>query len=122
MISLLVVDDQAGIRLLLKEVFEKAGISTDLAANGLEALKLFSEKRFSAVLLDVKMPGMSGIEVLQNIRLSNSEIPVFMMSAYGEQELLEQATELKVSKFYTKPFNIFEVRDEILKMIAASKL
>lgn len=115
--NILIVDDQAGIRLLLNEVFVKEGYTTHVASNGHEALEIFKETELDCILLDIKMPGMDGIEVLKQIRIMNQNIPVLMMTAYGEKELVEMATKLDVVQFFTKPFNIFEVRDYINKLL-----
>ena len=115
--SILIVDDQAGIRLLLNEVFQSEGLTTYIASNGAEALQIFKEKQIDCILLDVKMPGMDGIEILNEIRKTNEYIPVYMMTAYGEQELIDSAIKLNIEKFFTKPFNIFEVRDSVLNLL-----
>jgi two-component system, response regulator, stage 0 sporulation protein F len=115
--SILIVDDQVGIRLLLNEVFQSEGFTTYTASNGLEALQIFEEQQLDCILLDVKMPGMDGIETLNIIRKKNNNIPVYMMTAYGEQDLIDSANKLNVEKFFTKPFNIFEVRDSVLNFL-----
>jgi two-component system, response regulator, stage 0 sporulation protein F len=116
--SILIVDDQVGIRLLLNEIFQREGLTTYPASNGIEALQLFEQQQIDCILLDVKMPGMDGIEVLKKIREQNVHIPIFMMTAYGEQELIDQASVFKVEKFFTKPFNIFEVRDNVIRVLS----
>lgn len=117
MSSILIVDDQAGIRFLLNEVFQNVGLTTYTASNGFEALQIFEEKNLDCILLDVKMPGMDGIEILNTIRETNEYIPVYMMTAYGEQDLIDSANKLNVEKFFTKPFNIFEVRDSVVSLL-----
>ena len=117
MSSILIVDDQDGIRLLLNEVFQSEGLITYTAPNGVEALRIFNEKKMDCVLLDVKMPGMDGIEILNEIRKTNEYIPVYMMTAYGEQDLIDSANKLNIERFFTKPFNIFEVRDSVLNLL-----
>lgn len=117
--GILIVDDQQGIRLLLNEVFKKEGYQTYLAANGIEALHIFDKEKIDCVLLDMKIPGMNGIEILKHLKERNKQIPVIMMTAYGEQEAIDEAIELGVVKYFTKPFNIFEVRDEVNKIINA---
>ena len=65
---LLIVDDQQGIRLLLNEVLKKEGYITYLATNGSEALKYADEQEMDCVLLDMKIPGMDGIEILRRLK------------------------------------------------------
>jgi two-component system, response regulator, stage 0 sporulation protein F len=115
--KILIVDDQAGIRLLLNEIFQKEGFNTYMASNGIEALELFHQHELDCILLDVKMPGIDGIEVLGKIRETNQFVPVYMMTAYGEKELVDRAAQYKVEQFFTKPFNIFEVRNQIKQFL-----
>ncbi|PID02401.1 MULTISPECIES: response regulator [unclassified Sporosarcina] len=114
---LLIVDDQPGIRLLLEEIFKPTGIMTALASNGKEALEIVQKHNPDCILLDMKMPGMNGVEVLREIRTLSPDAIVMMMTAYSEIELLEDADKLGIDQHFTKPFDIFEVRDSILKRL-----
>ncbi|KPN97773.1 response regulator [Lysinibacillus sp. ZYM-1] len=114
---LLIVDDQQGIRLLLNEVLKKEGYVTYLAANGLEALKYADEQEMDCVLLDMKIPGMDGIEILRRLKEKFPKLPVFMMTAYGELDVVQEALNLGAIRYFTKPFDIFEVRDEVNKAL-----
>ncbi|WP_082332719.1 response regulator [Lysinibacillus contaminans] len=114
---LLIVDDQQGIRLLLNEVMKKEGYATYLAANGIEALSFAEEHEMDCVLLDMKIPGMNGIEILKRLKEKWPGLPVFMMTAYGELNIVQEALSLGAIRYFTKPFDIFEVRDEVNKIL-----
>lgn len=116
--DILIVDDQPGIRLLLNEVFKKEGFHTHLAANGFDALKIAETTALDCALLDMKIPGMDGLEILARLKAMQPNIPVIMMTAYVEQHMIDSATELGVAKYFTKPFNIFEMRNEVKKILA----
>ena len=109
----LIVDDQPGIRLLLVELFRRENFETEVASNGLEALQCVEHQLPDCVLLDMKMPGMDGIEVLKKLKNNYPELPIFIMTAYDESELTEEALEIGAVKYFAKPFDIFEVRDAI---------
>ena len=111
--SVLIVDDQPGIRLLLNELLQREGYTVRLAANGLQALQEVNKEQPDCVLLDMKMAGMDGIEVLEKIMKSWPEIPVFMMTAYDELELIDEVLSMGALEYFTKPFDIFEVRDAV---------
>ncbi len=115
--NILIVDDQQGIRLLLNEVFKKEGYRTYLASNGIEALNIFKNEEIDCILLDMKIPGMNGMEILRELRLYSDKINVVMMTAYGEQKLIDEAFQLGATKYFTKPFNIFEVRDAVNEIL-----
>jgi len=108
--KLLIVDDQAGIRILLAEVFGAEGYETFQAANGKDALAIVREHSPDLVLLDMKIPGMDGLEILKQIKEINRDIKVIMMTAYGELDIIRQATELGALMNFTKPFDIDELR------------
>lgn len=114
--SLLIVDDQTGIRLLLDEVFRREGFVTRLAANGVEALQAVEDEVPGCILLDMKMPGIDGVEVLKRLKKGWPEIPVIMMTAYGELELTDDALQIGALKYFTKPFDIYEVRDAVIAL------
>ena len=103
--------------MLLNEVFKKEGFTTYLAANGFDAIKIAQENALDCVLLDMKIPGMDGLEILARLKEDHPELPVMMMTAYVEQHMMDRANELGVMKYFTKPFNIFEVRDEVNKLV-----
>ncbi len=119
--KILIVDDQQGIRLLLNEIFRMEGYDTYLAASGSEALHLFEEHEIDGVLLDMKIPGMNGLEILKEIKQKKENVYVFMMTAYGEQDIIKEALALGAMGYFTKPFNIFEVLQEINQVLLPSK-
>ncbi|MFS0575902.1 response regulator [Sporosarcina sp. 179-K 3D1 HS] len=116
--SLLIVDDQAGIRLLLDELFRKEGYRTRLAGNGIEALQAVQEEIPGCILLDTKMPGMDGIEALQQLKIICPEVPVIMMTAYEESELPEGTDKSGEILYFAKPFDIYEIRDAVNGLFA----
>ncbi|WP_138496404.1 response regulator [Paenibacillus pinistramenti] len=108
--KVLIVDDQNGIRILLMEVFGSEGYKTFQAANGKIALEIVQKESPDLVLLDMKIPGMDGLEILKHIKAVNPEIKVIMMTAYGELDMIKQAEELGALMHFTKPFDIDEMR------------
>jgi len=108
--KLLIVDDQNGIRILLLEVFNTEGYRTFEAPNGKIALDIVRRESPDLVLLDMKIPGMDGIDILKNIKQIDASIKVIMMTAYGELDLIKEATDLGALMHFTKPFDIDELR------------
>lgn len=82
--TVLVVDDEESVRFLYKEELEEDGYRVITAADGDEALHKVKVDRPDLITLDIRMPGMDGIEVLHLIREMDKEIPVIMSTAYGE--------------------------------------
>ncbi|MFD2673416.1 response regulator [Marinicrinis sediminis] len=108
--KLLIVDDQNGIRILLCEVFNSEGYQTFQASNGKLALEIVHEEKPDLILLDMKIPGMDGLEILKHIKDIDPETKVIMMTAYGELDMIKEATDLGALQHFTKPFDIDELR------------
>lgn len=117
MCNLLIVDDQEGIRLLLREVFKQDGYCTHLAASGVEALAIVETYIPDCVLLDMRIPGMDGITILSKLRELFPNLPIIMMTAYGEVTEIEKTKQLGAVAHFTKPFNIFEIRATVNKIL-----
>lgn len=111
--KILIVDDQFGIRLLLQEVLSKEGYETFDAPNGAIALEIAQKESPDLVLLDMKIPGMDGLEILRNLRKMEIKTKVLMMTAYGELNLIQEAMELGALAHFTKPFDIDELRQVV---------
>ncbi|CEI80747.1 MULTISPECIES: response regulator [Oceanobacillus] len=115
--SILIVDDQIGIRMLLQEVFQTAGYRTSLAKNGKEAVEHLSESPCDLVVLDYHIPVYNGKAVMQKIKQMRVEAKTIIITGLPEvakQELGENLPEEIISK----PFNVAKlchVVEEILK-------
>ncbi|MBA4494024.1 response regulator [Paenactinomyces guangxiensis] len=117
--KVLVVDDQYGIRLLLKEVFSGDHIDIFQAANGKQALEIIRKEKPDLILLDMKMPGMDGLEILRRLRKIDPGTKVIMMTAYGELDMVAEASRLGALSHFTKPFDIEELRSEVMKQLVS---
>lgn len=115
--KILIVDDQLGVRRLLYETFREEEHQVEMAANGKEALELLHTFLPDLILMDMKMPGMNGIETLRQIRLHNQKVGVIMMTAYGDIENMEKAQELGILHYISKPFDLFELRDKVREIL-----
>jgi two-component system response regulator (stage 0 sporulation protein F) len=116
---ILIVDDQKGVRRLLEELFKKEGWDVQIAGDGREAIRKVEElmPELDLILMDVKMPNMNGLEASRIIMEGNSNIPIIMMTAYGEIEVVKQAMEAGVKKCISKPFDIMVLRDMVNKLL-----
>ncbi|MCM3764057.1 MULTISPECIES: response regulator [Bacillaceae] len=115
--KILIVDDQFGIRILLNEVFQKEGYKTFQAANGVQALEIVKNHAPDLVLLDMKIPGMDGIEILKRMKVIDPDIRVIIMTAYGELDMIQEAKDLGAITHFAKPFDIDDIRAAVRKHI-----
>jgi len=106
--SILVVDDEETVRDLVRRTLEEGDYSVVTAASGKEALDKMSQLDISLVLLDIKMPGLDGFQVLDLIRKS-SNVPVIMLTAIGQVSTLRDAVHIGADDYITKPFRPLEL-------------
>ena len=109
--SILLVDDEAGIRKVLSITLSDMGYRVTTARNGVEALRIFEEARPPIVLTDIKMPGMDGIELLRQLKQKLPETEVIMITGHGDMNLAIKSVKYEATDFVTKPIN-----DEILEI------
>ena len=113
--KILVVDDEESIRFLYKEELEEEGFIVEVAKNGEEALEKLPLFKPDLITLDIKMPGMNGIETLKRIRESERKLPIIMCSAYGEyrQDLTTWASDA----YIVKCADLTELKSTIRKLL-----
>ncbi|WP_227762614.1 response regulator [Zhaonella formicivorans] len=121
-VKILIVDDQAGVRRLIAETLKEDNYEVHLAASGLEALAAMQKMEPAIVLLDMKMPGMSGLEVIQEMKRLNLKSTIVLMTAYGELDMVNQAKKLGVVNFLPKPFDINEMRMMVAGLMSAKEI
>ncbi len=108
--KVLVVDDQEGIRKLLKEVFEELGYQAEAVATGEEAIQAVSEGSFKLILMDMKMPGLSGFETAEKLKALNGSLMIVLMTGFYDDFLLQEIKRYGVDGLINKPFNLEEIQ------------
>jgi two-component system, NtrC family, nitrogen regulation response regulator NtrX len=120
--TILITDDEKSIRNTLREILEYENHRVLEADNGESALKILSEDEIDLVLLDIKMKGMDGIEVLEKMRLKGSDIPVILVSGHGTIELAVEATKKGAFDFIEKPPDLNRLLVSIRNALQNKKL
>jgi len=115
---LLIVEDEPGIRNLLAQLFRAEGYETGVAVDGEEAIVYLQGAAYDLLLMDVNMPGRTGIEVLRHQDRIGRRVRTILMTALGEKEAMEEAKRLGVVAFFGKPFDIFELKKEVTVQIS----
>jgi len=111
--KILIVDDEADIALILKLQLEDAGYGTVRAQDGFEALSCLGREEFSLVLLDIKMPRMDGIQVLERLQETSPDTAVVMMTAHGSENIAVESMKKGALDYIAKPFST----EDLLKKV-----
>jgi DNA-binding NtrC family response regulator len=114
-LRLLIVDDDESLRLTLVRRFQNLGMSVTEAGSGEEALEKSPQTRFDVALLDLHLPGMSGIELLQKLKECQPELEAIMLTAHGSMETAIEAMKQGAYDFLTKPFHLADLEIHIQK-------
>lgn len=118
MARVLVVDDAIFVRAAVKKYVEKAGHEVvGEGGDGQEALEVFEEVRPDAVIMDITMPRMSGLEALQAIKNIDKDVKVIMCSAMGQQDSIAAAIQFGATDFVIKPFTEDQIVAKIKQVL-----
>lgn len=101
---ILVIDDEEIVQVSCKRTLVPEGYAVDAAASGKEGLELFEKSKYDLVLIDLKMPGMDGIEVLVNIKRQRPEQNVMIMTGYDTIEHIVESISSGAAHYLEKPF------------------
>src|ERR1035437_4756434 len=119
---ILVVDDEHLIRWSLEQNLRKQGYDVLTAGTGEEALKIVREEQPDLVLLDIQLPGISGLEVLEKVKDFDEDIVVVMVTAHGGLDTAVNAMRMGAYDYINKPFNLDEMGIVIRKALETSDL
>ena len=111
--TILVVDDNQDLLETFAMILKRRGFTVETAPDGAAAVDKFREQTFDVTLMDVVMPEMNGVEALKKIRELEPGAPVFLMTAYSDEELIETARSEGVNEVISKPIRI----DQLMKLI-----
>lgn len=119
--SILIVEDEEKIVRLLEIELEYEGYKTGKALDGIEAFEMFLAQKWDLILLDIMLPGMSGIELLRRIRGKNSSVPIILLTAKDSIEDKVSGLDLGASDYITKPFRMEELLARIRAVLRMSQ-
>jgi two-component system KDP operon response regulator KdpE len=120
--NVLIVDDERSIRLSLKTILGNFGFDIVEAARGEEALALVRTEPFDAVLLDINMPGIGGIEVCRRMRDASPRLPILMLTVQGSEDRKVEALNAGADDYITKPFQLRELTARLRAAVRRNKI
>ena len=119
---IMIVDDEKSIRVMLKRVLSDKQFEIDEAADGREALEKIKQGKYSAILLDLRMPEVNGIEVIEKLKEQDIDTPIVMMSAYGTVPEAVEAMKLGALDYLVKPFDLDELKLILERIIRQNEM
>jgi len=119
--KVLVIDDEPGVRDLICEALSLSEITAVQAADGLEALSFLRRERFDLLILDINMPKLDGLALLEKLRAEGMSVPVLMLSARADKSDINQGLRIGADDYLTKPFSIEELVLRVKAILRRSK-
>ncbi len=122
MAQILVVDDELGIREMLRAVLRADGHLVRLAASGEEGLRVLSREAVDLLITDLSMPEMDGVELLRRASQESPETPAIVITAFGSKETAIEAMRHGAVNYLEKPFDVEEMRLHVRNALSARRL
>lgn len=119
--KVLVIDDEPGVRELISEALSISEITAVQAADGLEALSFLRRERFDLLILDINMPKLDGLGLLEKLRTEGMSVPVLILSARADKADINQGLRTGADDYLTKPFSIEELILRVKAIMRRSK-
>lgn len=117
LVKILVVDDERGLCAGVQEALRREGYQVDAAHDAAAALKLLDRQLYNLVLSDIKMPGLSGLELLKTARARHRDTQFILMTAYGTVDSAVEAMKAGAHDYVTKPLDMHRLRAQVLKAL-----
>jgi len=121
-IKFIIVDDEQFIINIIKEALELSGYTVYSATNGKKALEIIKSERIDILITDVRMPEISGLELIEMVKEINNEMEVIIITGYADHEMIIRALKIGVSDFIEKPFKIHTITEAVKKPVERIEL
>ena len=119
--KILIVEDEQKVASFIKKGLHVQDFEADIATNGYEGKKLFSENVYDLVILDIGLPDMSGLDVCEHIRSKNTKIPILMLTALGSVSDKLSGFEVGTDDYLVKPFDFMELLVRVKALLKRTK-
>jgi two-component system response regulator PilR (NtrC family) len=119
---ILIVDDEPSMREMLRIVLRRDGYDVTVAANGKQAIDILQRERIDLLLSDIRMPDLSGVDVLRAAKETNRDLVAFMMTAFASTDTAVEAMRLGAADYFTKPFSMDEMRLKVRQQLETLRL
>ena len=114
---ILVVEDDAEMRSLLKDFFEEDGFEIDSVSNGSEAFRKIAREPFDLIITDIRMPGLTGLDILPGIKKLQPEVSIIVITAFGSEEVRRKALDRGATAYLEKPILFNKLRTLVHEVV-----
>ncbi|MGO8990845.1 MAG: response regulator [bacterium] len=118
MVRILIIEDDEEMRALLKDSLLEDGIEFDSAENGSEAIRKLVEEPFDLVITDIRMPGLTGLDILPGIKKLQPETCIIVITAFGSEEVRRKSFDRGATAYLEKPINMNRLKTLIQEMVS----
>jgi DNA-binding response OmpR family regulator len=119
--KILIIEDENSLALLIKKGLEENYFTVDVSFDGVEGMHMAETWPYDAILLDIMLPGIDGLEILQSLRAANNDVPVLIITARGETEERIKGLNIGADDYIPKPFDLTEMIARLRSVIRRSK-
>ena len=117
MVRIMVIEDDEEMRSLLKDFFEEEGFETDSVSNGVDALQKLAKDHFDLIITDIRMPGLTGLDILPVVKRLQPKASVIVITAFGNEELYRRSSERGATAYLEKPIHFNKLKELIHEMV-----
>jgi len=103
--TILIIEDNADMHLLLSNIFRDAGYKTYSVYNGFDALRIFNKTHPEFIILDMRLPGKSGLDIIREIKQYSKDVKIILITAYGDHRTEMKIMDMGSYAYFTKPFS-----------------
>ncbi len=115
---ILIIEDDEEMRSLLREFLNDEGYETDSADNGLEAYRRLVRELFDLIITDIRMPGLTGLDILPRMRKLQPAAPIIVITAFGSEEVCRKAYQRGATLYLEKPIHLENLKELIQRMVS----
>ena len=121
MVRILIIEDDEEMRALLRDLLLEDGIEFDSAESGSEAIQKLAEEPFDLVITDIRMPGLTGLDILPGIKKLQPETRVIVITAFGSEEVRRKSFDRGAMAYLEKPINMDRLKTLIQEMVSTKE-
>lgn len=119
--KILMVEDDAEMRALFRDFFREEGFEIEMVSNGSEALRRVAREAYALILTDLRLPGLTGLDLLPGIKKLRPDVPVIVLSAFGSEENRKKALQKGATIYLEKPFHLNTLREILQEILSPSR-